>query len=80
MRDDRLDKATRKLEAIEGVIGGEPAGWDDRKQLADIWQRHARLPDEGLSDAVYAALIAVANYRAQDIRDVLAILDGDNGR
>ena len=76
IRTAERDEARGKLDAIDAVLGGEPVGWDDRKQLADIWQRHARLPEEGLSDAVYAALIAVANYRAQDIRDVLAIIDG----
>lgn len=39
---------------------GEPPGWDDRKTLADIWQEHAPLPADGLSDGVYRALIAVA--------------------
>lgn len=37
-------------------------GWDDRKQLAELWQQHAPLPEIGLGDAVYEALIAVANW------------------
>lgn len=36
--------------------------WDDRKTLADVWQAHAPLPHEGLSEAVYDALIAVATW------------------
>lgn len=42
----------------------EAVGWDDRQQLAGIWQDHAPLPEEGLSDRVYAALIAVAAWGA----------------
>lgn len=41
---------------------GEPPGWDNRKTLADLWQEHAPLPEEGLTDDVYVALIAVANW------------------
>jgi hypothetical protein len=39
-------------------------GWDDRKKLAGIWQDHAPLPAEGLSERVYEALIEVARYGA----------------
>jgi hypothetical protein len=38
--------------------------WDDRKTLSDLWQDRAPLPDEGLSERVYEALIAVAQYGA----------------
>ncbi|MDF2805455.1 MAG: hypothetical protein K0S43_401 [Cellulosimicrobium sp.] len=41
---------------------GEPPGWDDRKALADVWQDHAPLPPDGLSEDVYRALIAVARW------------------
>ena len=37
-------------------------GWDDRKTLADVWQGKAPLPSEGLTEAVYDALIAVAKW------------------
>lgn len=40
----------------------EGIGWDDRKALADLWQNHAPLLDEGLTDRVYEALLAVARY------------------
>jgi len=40
-------------------------GWDDRKTLAELWQNHAPLPAEGLSEAVYDALIAVAKWGYQ---------------
>lgn len=39
---------------------GEPPGWDDRKTLANLYQDHAPLPEDGLTDDVYRALIAVA--------------------
>ena len=44
-------------------------GWDDRKTLADVWQEHAPLPDEGLSERVYDALIAVAKWGYQQRAD-----------
>jgi hypothetical protein len=37
-------------------------GWDDRKSLADIWQTYAPLPEIGLSEGVYDALIAIAKW------------------
>jgi len=40
-------------------------GWDDRKELADVWQEHAPLPDCGLRDGTYDALIAVARWGYQ---------------
>lgn len=45
----------------------EAVGWDDRKTLADIWQDHARLPEAGLSEQVYDALVAVARYGAAQV-------------
>jgi len=36
--------------------------WDDRKTLSDLWQDHAPLPSEGLTQRVYMALIEVAKY------------------
>ena len=44
-------------------------GWDDRKTLAALWQEHAPLPAEGLSEAVYDALIAVATWGYQQRKD-----------
>ena len=37
-------------------------GWDDRKTLASLWQDHCPLPEEGLTERVYDALIAVAKW------------------
>jgi hypothetical protein len=39
-----------------------PPEWDDRKELASLYQDHARLPEEGLSAGFYQALIAVARW------------------
>jgi hypothetical protein len=44
-------------------------GWDDRKTLSSLWQEHAPLPDEGLSERVYEALIAVATWGYQQRMD-----------
>jgi len=44
------------------AIGDYYPGWDDRKSLSEVWQGHAPLPDEGLSERVYDALIAVAQW------------------
>lgn len=42
--------------------------WDDRKRLASIWQEHAPLPPEGLTERVYDALLAVARYGEDDAK------------
>jgi hypothetical protein len=42
----------------------EAASWDDRKTLADIWQDHSPLPADGLCEATYDALVAVARWGA----------------
>lgn len=39
----------------------EPIGYDDRKDLASAFQDHCALPESGLSDEFYAAVIEVAN-------------------
>jgi len=44
-------------------------GWDDRKALADLWQEHSVLPEGGLTDATYAALLAVAAWGAGRMYD-----------
>lgn len=45
--------------------------WDDRKELLDIWQEHAPLPDIGLRDGIFDALIAVAIWGyAQAVEDL----------
>ena len=37
--------------------------WDDRKDLLELWQAHAPLPDVGLREGgIFAALIAVADW------------------
>jgi|SRR6187551_2008068 len=38
--------------------------WDDRKDLSWEWQKHQTLPEEGLSDKTYAALLAIAKWGA----------------
>lgn len=40
----------------------DPPSWDDRKDLLDLWQEHAPLPDIELRAGIYDALIAVANW------------------
>ena len=44
-------------------------GWDDRKTLAELWQEHAPLPEGGLRDGTYDALIAVATWGYQQRKD-----------
>lgn len=56
--DGSFPPALDELQAFSDV------GWDDRKKLAGIWQEHAPLPAEGLSERVYEALIEVARYGA----------------
>lgn len=36
--------------------------WDDRKDLLEIWQTYAPLPDIGLREGIYDALLAVADW------------------
>lgn len=40
-------------------------GWDDRKTLSGLWQEHSPLPEEGLSERVYEALIEIAAWGYQ---------------
>ena len=47
----------------------EAVGWDDRKTLSTLWQEHAPLPPEGLSERVYDALISVAMWGAARLYD-----------
>ena len=44
-------------------------GWDDRKTLAEMWQAHAPLPEQGLREGTYDALIAVAKWGYQQRKD-----------
>lgn len=59
-------------EAERNVAIHEAVGWDDRKALAGLWQDHAPLPEEGLTERVYDALIAVASYGAGRAHDNLS--------
>ncbi len=43
------------------VIEDRPS-WDDRKRLLEIWQPHAPLPDIGLREGIFDALLAVADW------------------
>jgi hypothetical protein len=45
--------------------GDYAPSWEDRKTLAELWQRHSPLPESGLSDSTYEALIAVAAWGYQ---------------
>jgi len=37
--------------------------WDDRKDLLDLWQKYAPLPDVGLREGgIFNALIAIADW------------------
>lgn len=49
------------LEQIAEHIGFEPHGWDDRKELASLFQDSCQLPEGGLTEEFYQAVIAVAN-------------------
>lgn len=53
----------------------ENVGWDDRKTLLDIWQEHAPLPETGLNDGIYEALLAVARWGARQVAEDLATPD-----
>ncbi len=65
---DELEDVKRQLAAALGCLrdvaewhdGWGRPDWDGRKTLSDVWQDHAPLPAEGLTDRVYEALIAVA--------------------
>ena len=45
--------------------GDYSPSWDDRKTLAEVWQRKSPLPEEGLTERVYEALIEVAAWGYQ---------------
>lgn len=63
----------RALEAAAPYMhrgdGDYRPGWDDRKKLSGVWQEHAPLPAEGLSERVYEALIEVAAWGYQQRMD-----------
>lgn len=76
MQDDFRDQARAALEAAAPHMredkrgdGDYRPGWDDRKTLSSLWQEHAPLPDEGLSERVYEALIEVAAWGYQQRKD-----------
>ena len=58
--------AARKPKLGEGDYA---PSWDDRKKLAEVWQGKAPLPEEGLSERVYEALIEVAAWGYQQRAD-----------
>ena len=43
----------------------EAVGYDDRKELASLWQHFAPLPAQGLTEATYDALMHVAKWGAR---------------
>lgn len=73
LREQALGMAGVALEAAAPHMlrgdGDYRPGWDDRKTLSSLWQEHAPLPDEGLSERVYEALIAVATWGYQQRKD-----------
>lgn len=56
--------ATGAVDALTPEIN-EAVGYDDRKELADIWQVFAPLPMIGLTEGTYDALMHVAKYGAR---------------
>lgn len=44
------------------AVGWEPPGWDDRKQLASLFQDHCTIPESMTLDSIYPALIAIAGH------------------
>ena len=71
MRNARviLEAAAPHMREDKRGDGDYRPGWDDRKTLSSLWQEHAPLPDEGLSERVYEALIAVATWGYQQRKD-----------
>lgn len=65
-----LEQQRALLADIRNELEFEPVGWDERKTLAGIWQDHAPLPEEGLTDRVYEALIAVARHGEEPLWEV----------
>jgi len=63
------EEARRILEAAAPHMlagdGENRPGWDDRKTLSNLWQEHAPLPTEGLSERVHEALIEIAAWGYQ---------------
>ena len=43
----------------------DAVGFDDRKELADLWQDYAPLPVQGLTEGTYDALLHVAKWGAR---------------
>lgn len=64
-----LEAAAPHMREDKRGDGDYRPGWDDRKTLSSLWQEHAPLPDEGLSERVYEALIAVATWGYQQRKD-----------
>lgn len=64
-----LEAAAPHIREDKRGDGDYRPGWDDRKTLSSLWQEHAPLPDEGLSERVYEALIAVATWGYQQRKD-----------
>jgi hypothetical protein len=44
------------------LVGWEPPSWDDRKQLASLFQDHCAIPESMSLASIYPALIAVAGH------------------
>jgi len=43
----------------------DAVGYDNRKELADLWQDFAPLPEQGLTEGTYDALLHVAKWGAR---------------
>lgn len=65
--NDRMTWSPAECRTVTRVDVTDAVGWDRRKTLASLWQDHAPLPDDGLSEATYRALLAVALWGAESL-------------
>jgi len=52
-------------------------GWDDRKELLEVWQGYVDLPEGSSIDNTYNALLAIARWGAR--RLIKNELEDDDG-
>lgn len=60
-----MPQAEMERRALTHMDVVDAVSWDHRKELASLWQDHCPLPDGGLSERLYDALIAVARWGAE---------------
>jgi hypothetical protein len=61
--DEKAQRILTRADLADAVC------WDHRKMLADLWQDHSPLPEGGLSERFYDAVIAVARWGAESAWD-----------